>query len=268
MQTFLGLLFFLFTICLVIFVHELGHLLTAKMFGVYCHEFSIGMGKKVKTLFVDKTGTEYNLRLIPMGGFVQIAGEDVDKELDKDVPYDQKLDHKPAWQRIIILFAGTFNNMLLCFIIIMFMSVTNMFPEGGMFITDNQGVFEGIVAGFKNFGIMFNQMIDAIASIFTQGLNNVSGLIGVADVSVSVSQSGLASQLFFIAMISINIGMANQLPIPMLDGGRILLVLYEVIFRKPISKKVENILMYGSVILLIYIFIHTGIVDLGRIFNR
>ena len=65
-------------------VHELGHFLTAKSFGVFCSEFSIGMGPK---LFSRKIGeTEYEIRALPIGGFVSMAGEaDNDIEEVKDV---------------------------------------------------------------------------------------------------------------------------------------------------------------------------------------
>lgn len=264
-----GIIFFIIAICVVIFVHELGHLITAKMFNVYCHEFSVGMGPKIKTMFVDKTGTEYNLRLIPLGGFVQIAGEEIDKELDKDIPKDQKLDNKKWWQRIIILFAGTFNNMLLCLLIMIILSVTNTTPTlfNGLLITESSNFFQAIVNGCINFWNLVSYMFISLGYLLTHGLQNASGLIGIADVANQASQQSLGFQLFFVAFISLNIGIANQLPIPMLDGGRIVLVLYEVIFRRKVNKTVENILMYGSLAILVFIFIATGYFDLKRIFN-
>lgn len=267
-MTIWGLLFFIIAICLVIFVHEMGHLLAAKIFGVFCHEFSIGMGPKIKTLWVDKSGTEYNLRLIPIGGFVSIAGEDVDKEMDKDIPINLKLDYKPWWQRIIILFAGTFNNMLLCLLFLIILSLFNLTPHIVGFHVDSSNIINAISNGFYNFWILLQMMFDAIKQLFTSGLNNASGIIGIASVANNISHQGIGMMLYFIAFISLNIGIINQLPIPMLDGGRIVLVLYEVIFRRPVNKKVENVLMYLSLALIIFIFIYTGIFDLKRILAR
>lgn len=113
----LGLIYFLIALSVIVFVHELGHLLTAKKFGVYCHEFSIGMGPKVKHLFTDKSGTEYNLRAIPIGGFVMLAGEEENEE-DQNLAPEQLLGNKKPYQKIIILGAGAFMNFVLAFILV------------------------------------------------------------------------------------------------------------------------------------------------------
>ncbi len=91
-----------------ILIHELGHLLFAKKYGVLCHEFAIGMGPK---LFSKKFGeTEYSIRALPIGGFVSMAGEGTD---DDNVPADRKLNNKPKLQYAMILFAGALFNFIL-----------------------------------------------------------------------------------------------------------------------------------------------------------
>ena len=73
MQTLINIIVFILILGIVVLVHELGHFVTAKLFGVYCSEFSIGMGPK---LFSKKIGeTEYEIRALPIGGFVSMAGE-------------------------------------------------------------------------------------------------------------------------------------------------------------------------------------------------
>lgn len=96
-----------------ILVHELGHFLTARLFHVKIYEFSIGMGPKLFSKKSKKSDTAYSLRLLPIGGFVSMAGED--EESDEE----GSLRHKPVWQRIIITAAGSLSNILLGFIVML-----------------------------------------------------------------------------------------------------------------------------------------------------
>ena len=78
----LGILAFVVLLSVIIIIHELGHLITAKKFGVYCHEFSIGMGPR---LWHHKfKETTLSLRAIPFGGYVMMAGEDDGSEEDEE----------------------------------------------------------------------------------------------------------------------------------------------------------------------------------------
>ena len=90
MQTLINIVVFILILGIVVLIHELGHFITAKSFGVYCSEFSIGMGPKI---FSRKKGeTEYEIRALPIGGFVSMAGEaDNDIEEFKDVPIERTL---------------------------------------------------------------------------------------------------------------------------------------------------------------------------------
>ncbi len=111
-----GLIYFAIALSIIVFVHELGHLLVAKKFRVHCHEFSIGMGPKLKHLFTDKTGTEYVIRAIPIGGYVMLAGEEA-SESDSELEPDQLLCNKKPYQKILILVAGAFMNFILAFVL-------------------------------------------------------------------------------------------------------------------------------------------------------
>ena len=93
MQTLINIVVFILILGIVVLIHELGHFITAKSFGVYCSEFSIGMGPKI---FSRKKGeTEYEIRALPIGGFVSMAGEaDNDIEEFKDVPIERTLKFK------------------------------------------------------------------------------------------------------------------------------------------------------------------------------
>ena len=110
----LSLILFVFILGLIILIHEFGHFLFAKLFGVYVYEFSVGMGKRL--WFKKKGDTEYSIRAVPLGGFVSLAGEEVDD--DTNIPKDKKLQAKPAWQRFLIMFAGAGFNFVLALVVL------------------------------------------------------------------------------------------------------------------------------------------------------
>ena len=77
----LGILVFIFVLGLIVLIHEGGHFLVAKYYGILCHEFSIGMGPAVWSK--KKGETTYSIRAIPFGGYVAMAGEEAEKEMVK-----------------------------------------------------------------------------------------------------------------------------------------------------------------------------------------
>lgn len=121
-STLLNLLLFIFILGLLIFVHELGHFLTAKKSGVYIYEFSIGMGPEIKSI-KGKDGILYSIRALPIGGFVQMAGEIYEDDDTKKIPKEQFMCNCPWYQRLIILVAGVFNNFLLAIILLFAMAL-------------------------------------------------------------------------------------------------------------------------------------------------
>ncbi len=103
-----------------IIIHELGHFVTAKLFGVKVKTFSVGFGKK---LFGFQRGeTEYRVSMIPLGGYVALLGEEDPEEAESDDPGN--FNNKPRWQRFIILAMGATLNIVLAF---MLFTVVNMF---------------------------------------------------------------------------------------------------------------------------------------------
>lgn len=99
----------------IVLVHEYGHYKAAKSVGIRVYEFAIGMGP---TLFKrEKNGTIYSLRAVPIGGFVQMEGE------EEDVRTSTSFSTKTVWQRFLVIFAGPFMNFVLAlalFVIIAF----------------------------------------------------------------------------------------------------------------------------------------------------
>ena len=101
----------LIMLSLIIFVHELGHFLAAKFFKIPVSEFAIGMGPQVFSCDTEKT--MYSFRAIPIGGYVNIEGMEIDHEVENG------FNTKPAYPRFIVLFGGVFMNFLSAFIILL-----------------------------------------------------------------------------------------------------------------------------------------------------
>lgn len=355
-----------------IFVHELGHYLTARLFDVHILEFAIGMGPKLLSKKSKKTGIVYSLRALPFGGFVSMVGEDDDGMMGEDgdpvseggagafsLPTDgdktdesendsadkalredpRALCRKPVWQRMIILAAGGVMNLLLGLVLSAVLvcsmdaiggTMVGKFEEGALSQTqglqigdvithvngkavythmdlsyaiahdgnepveltlrrgaeikrDDQGVItsyhggeeivlknvtfgteeaEGIVMGVQDFRpfqvqktfanlttqtlcyarLAIRQVWDGIIDLFTGrfGVEQMSGPVGVTQQIGQAASIGVTNVIFLVLIITMNLGLFNLLPIPALDGGRLLFALIELIFRKPIPREIEG----------------------------
>lgn len=110
------LIYFILLLGCIVFIHELGHFFWAKKSGVYCYEFSLGFGPKLFSFKRKNDETMYCVRLIPLGGYVSMAGEEIDD--DGEVPKDKKLYNKPWYKKLIIVLAGVINNFILAFVVL------------------------------------------------------------------------------------------------------------------------------------------------------
>lgn len=113
----LSLILFIIILGTIVLIHELGHFLFAKLFGVYVYEYSIGMGKKLFSYKPKNSETEYSIRIFPIGGFVRLAGEE-GEDGDDSIPIDRKLYKKGFWQRFLVFFMGPGFNMILAFVVL------------------------------------------------------------------------------------------------------------------------------------------------------
>ncbi|PHK50736.1 RIP metalloprotease RseP [Staphylococcus edaphicus] len=107
---------------------------------------------------------------------------------------------------------------------------------------------------------IFTAIVSMIASIFTGqfSFDMLNGPVGIYHTVDSVVKTGIINLISWTALLSVNLGLMNLLPIPALDGGRILFVIYEAIFRKPINKKAETtIVAIGAVFVLIIMVLVT-----------
>lgn len=328
--------------CILIFVHEFGHFITAKMSGMTVHEFSIGMGPKI--IAFGKRSTKYSLRLFPLGGFVRLEGED-GESVDPDA-----FCNKSALKRFIVLFAGAFMNVLLGFLVFvvifassssvasnkigtivqdsafesagvevgdtivrmegekystsvhsfrdinLFLSLNGSAPAVITFIRngaeyvktitpkpvgeDNQVIFgmtpapaqKSITSTIK---LAFWECIFVIKSVFlslwwlingTIPPSSMSGPVAIVGEIGAAAKMGWQSVLNLAGFISVNLGVMNLLPIPALDGGRILFLIIEKIRGKKMNPEKEGMINFVFFSLLILLMVLVTFSDIKKIF--
>ena len=151
MSIIINLLLFIVILGVIVFIHEFGHFTWAKITGVYVYEFAIGMGPK---LFSKKgKETEYTIRAIPIGGFCQLAGEDLDEDKANKVPKNMQLQSKTPFQRFLIMVFGPVNNFVLAIVLLFFIALiwggTTMNPVLSEVESGSVAEKTGLVAGDK-----------------------------------------------------------------------------------------------------------------------
>lgn len=317
----------------IVFIHELGHFLFAKKAGVRIHEFAIGMGPKIYSF--KKGETIYSIRLLPLGGYVAMEGEDSDS---KD---PRAFGNKSILQRASILFAGPFFNILLTVVILIpvFMFIgnpskptTTLKQVGENSIAQKAGIHAGdtiteingedinswnelskgiqgsdgkeltitidrdgkekdikVTPEFKDgkylIGIypknesdilgsvgnaikatinMTIAMITFVGQLITGNLpsgvgESVAGPIGVISIVADATRSGVISVLQIAAIISLNLGVLNLLPIPALDGGRLFFLFIEFLRGgKKIDPEKEGMVnLIGFAVLMLFMLFVT-----------
>ncbi len=331
----LTILAFLLVLGPLVFVHEMGHYLVGRWFGVKADAFSIGFGKEIGG-WTDKRGTRWKIGALPLGGYVQFAG-DMDpasaqqSELAKLPPEEreQTFQSKALWKRALIVFAGPAINFLFAILILGGFAaingqivqppvasavmedsaaaeaglqagdlikqvdgdtietfhelrqrvilrpeetVTVIYERGGSertteltigtrietdrfgnefrmgqmgiapgdFTTRDVPIYMAPVIGVQETGKILRFMGDSISQIVTgrRSVRELGGPLTIARVSGEQFVAGLQPFIFFIALISINLGFINLLPIPMLDGGHLMFYAVEAVRRKPASPRV------------------------------
>ncbi len=131
--TILSILLAVIVFGVLIFVHELGHFLTAKAVGIRAEEFSIGMGPAI--LKKQRGETLYAVRAFPIGGYVKLEGE------DGDGISERSFSNKPAWARFMVLFAGALMNIIIGIVVsIILTATTTTMPSTTVDVFDKTAV--------------------------------------------------------------------------------------------------------------------------------
>ena len=117
LYTILYILLFLVCLSTLIMIHELGHLMVAKAFKVYCFEYSIGFGPKLFSKKRKNGETAFSIRAIPFGGFVSMYGEDAEVPEGLEIPPERSIDGIKKYKKCLILVAGVTMNAILALVI-------------------------------------------------------------------------------------------------------------------------------------------------------
>ena len=127
---------------------------------------------------------------------------------------------------------------------------------------------QAFVNFWDDFSLIFRtlKLLIAPSGVRQVGVNDLSGFVGIFSMIESYIGAGFLALMSFTALLSVNIGVMNLLPIPALDGGRLVFLLIELITRKKPSKKVENMINNIFFILLMILFVYITIHDIIRLF--
>jgi membrane-associated protease RseP (regulator of RpoE activity) len=120
MSFLLGVVIFVVAVLISVILHEAGHFITAKKFGMKATQFFIGFGPTIWS--TERGETEYGVKAFPFGAFVRITGMTTLDEVD---PADEprSMRNKPAWQRAIVMVAGSFMHFALAFVLLLFLAL-------------------------------------------------------------------------------------------------------------------------------------------------
>jgi len=332
-MTITTILYAILMFSVLIFVHEFGHFISAKSFGIKVNKFALGMGPVL--LKKQKGDTEYSLRLFPIGGFCAMEGEDEDSDDER------AFNNKKAWQKIIVVCAGSLMNLILAIIlmiIVMFYigSATTTLDE---IVADSPAMTAGLQSGdeiialdgepVKNWGDvtdylsaskektvtvtvsrdgeeldlvssftestdgrqtigiipklernpasavgdgftatynMGKMMLNVIRQLFTGdvSIKELSGPVGIVYMTGVTVEAGFVNFVYFMALLSLNLAIINMLPLPALDGGRLLFILARKITGKAITDDMEGKIHFIGIMLLFGLMIYITWNDIIR----
>ena len=332
------LIYMILILGIIVFIHEFGHFIFAKKAGIYVYEFSLGMGPRLFKFKRKNDETEYSLRLFPIGGYVQMAGEEI--EADEKIPEEKRMQSKSWIQRFMTIIAGIMFNFILAIVVFFIIGLVNGASQNkpyislvedsinsdlvnvgdriiavngkkviftDVFVLDVQlnsgkpleltvstngvkrdvtlnpikvendgkvsykygiglgdeiktGFFASLKYAFVKFISLMVQMFLVIINLFTGklGLSSMSGPIGIFNVVGESARAGFINLVYLVGFISLNVGFMNLLPIPALDGGRILFLIIEKIKGSKVDVKVENTIhTIGFALLMILMLVIT-----------
>ncbi len=341
MSVILTILASIFIFGLIIFIHELGHFIAAKKSKITVNEFSLGMGPRL--FGFTRKETKYNLRLLPIGGFVAMEGEDEDS--DKPGAFNKA----PVWNRIWVVASGAIMNLILGFVVVLALTCSSEYlfsrtiygfaenaateasglqagdtivavngrktylitdiqyeiarikeytaditvKRGSEVITIEDVRFDKAVTedgtetivfdmGFypaqKNFGnimtysfrwtlsiakLVVSSLVDLVTGY--ADVSQLSGPVGIVTVVGQAARQSFASVLMLLAFISINLGIFNILPLPALDGGRLVFLFFEAITKKKLDSKYEALVNVIGFVLLMLLMVFVTYNDITRL---
>jgi regulator of sigma E protease len=333
MSSVMMIIYAIIIFCLLIFVHEFGHLIAAKAAGIRVNEFALGMGP---LLFKFKKGeTEYSLRALPIGGFCAMEGE------DEESADPRAFNNKSTGAKALVIIAGSFMNLVLAIIIlsILFVAIGSPTTTIKDLAPDNPAIIAGMQSGDKIIEIegekirewqdipetisnskaetitvvvdrdgkhltfesdvtytedgrrvigiapaytrnpgtalingtlstfeMGVQMVKIIGDLITGEISTkaLTGPVGIVVMVGDTARMGLFYVAQLTALISLNLAIMNMLPLPALDGGRLLFLIIRRFTGKVISDETEGKIHFIGIMLLFGLMIYITFQDVGR----
>lgn len=182
---------------------------------------------------------------------------------DEESEDERAFSKVSVWKRMAIVFAGPIVNIVfgifIYFILISTVGLQFADPARDTFINR-------IIYGGKATGEFILSLLESVKMLFTGGFstNQMVGIVGISEIVVETS--GIINYIYLMAVISISLGITNLLPIPALDGGKILILIIEAIRRKPLKQETElNIQLLGFSFLIV-LSVYVAYNDVLRIF--
>lgn len=323
--------------CLLILSHEFGHFIAAKSCGVYVEDFSLGMGPRL--LKWQGKETQYTLRLLPIGGWCKMVGEDENSENPR------AFCNKKVWQRILIIAAGPLMNFLTAIILFILVFSTYNSPENlvGKVLDDTpaavagleygdriieingravedwngigaavnaetpgtplkitlqrgeetltttltpqydeeyarwvigvqayqarQSVFVAVRDGFAYSFYLLRMLVSSIVGMIAGSVpaDDISGPVGIVSMIGEMTQEGWKSLVNFTGFLALNLGLVNLLPLPALDGSRIVFLLVEGLRGKPMNREREGMVHFVGLVLLFGLMLVITYKDIARL---
>lgn len=338
----------IFVFGLLIFIHEMGHFLAARLCKVTVTEFAIGMGPKLVSRVSKKTGTRYSVRAFPFGGFTSMAGEDE----ESDDP--NAFSAKPLWQRFFITAAGSLSNITIGIVLMTLLVIFSGtlasttiyqfvgFEEGTTAQSKAEGLLEGdrivavdgervhianelayeimrrgvediditvvrdgkeitvenvtfpqassdgitfgsldfyVYSEHKSFAnivkhafyrseltieMIWESLYDLVTGRY--GMEAVSGPVGVTQVLGEAAETGFSDLIYMAVVLSMNLGVMNLLPLPALDGGRLLFLIVELVRGKRVNQNAEAMVHFVGIVILLGLMIVIAFKDIAALF--
>lgn len=327
----------------IVFFHELGHFLVAKLAGVVVYEFALGFGPRL--VHTKKGETVYSIRLLPLGGFVKLAGMDEpESELESiGEQHPGNFNNKPLPVRLATIAAGPFMNFVFAAVILALYSALIFIPptivalvpglpaeQVGLElgdqvvqvnnapvrdldqligeieasagqelhltikrdnqlidvtvipeVEDGKGIigvslnakqkvpfFQAIINGVAQTWLFVKETVLAIVGMFSGSVEpKLAGPIGIYQMVGVFAAQGIASLMILAAALNINLGLLNLLPIPVLDGGWLVIFIVEALRGRPLKEEHRGIAQLVGLALLLMLMVFATYSDITRLLS-
>jgi regulator of sigma E protease len=228
-----------FAISMLLLLHEAGHLAAARRVGIPVTRFSIGFGRRLWGF--KRNDTEYRVSLLPFGGYVLLDLED-----------EQAYFALPLRKRVLFALGGPAANILGAFVCL---SLINVALYG---ISLNAIVFDPLRGTWQ----MAARICAAISVLFNKP-DQLSGVVGIVAIGGQHVGMNVVRLLHLCVLLNLNLAVLNLLPIPPLDGGRIVMGILEKICSP--LRRVELPLTIAGWVVLIGLMLYATALDISRI---